>query len=61
MVSDINSGKTHGFWNGAQLPQVISVMENSSKPIVAAVDGLALGGGTSWRMTTWKNDIYTYR
>lgn len=29
----------------AQLPQVISVMENSSKPIVAAVDGLALGGG----------------
>lgn len=31
--------------NGPSLPQVISVMENSSKPIVAAVDGLALGGG----------------
>jgi 3-hydroxyacyl-CoA dehydrogenase len=39
-ISEFSSGIA-----GPMLPEVISNMEASSKPVVAAIDGVSLGGG----------------
>ena len=44
--ADISEFSSPNFGGEPSLPNLLNEMEKSPKPIVAAVDGVALGGGT---------------
>ncbi|NXA41347.1 ECHP enzyme, partial [Eudromia elegans] len=43
--ADIHSFSSPGRSQSASLPALVSLIESSKKPVVAAIEGIALGGG----------------